>query len=164
MNENADCHAWDRLPGVSGDDRLDHMTVDVGQTAIEAVVIVGKLFMIESEQMQHGGIEVPHGRRIDFAASPEGIGCPVTGSSLNACPEHPARETIRIVISSGGSRLVRWHPTEFGGPQDERIVEHPALRKVGNQSSGRLIKDRTMSLVIELECFVRIPVEQTIDP
>ena len=145
------------------DDRLDHVTVNVGQSPIEPVVIVGQLFVIETEQVEYGCIEVPHGRRIDLTPPPEGIGGSVARSTSDPGAEHPASETVRIMIAACGPRLMGGHPPELGRPEDERVVEHSALGQVGNQGGGRLIENRTVPLVIEFQRFVRIPIEQSVD-
>src|SRR6266496_2587659 len=47
----------------SRDHFLDHLAVNVGQTEIAAVVAVGELFVIETEQVENGGVEIVN---VDF--------------------------------------------------------------------------------------------------
>src|SRR6056297_2228569 len=42
----------------SADDRVDDAAVDIGQAEIAASISEGQLFMIESQQMQHGGVQI----------------------------------------------------------------------------------------------------------
>ena len=55
-DENAFCTR--RQVWCSGQDLLDHLAVHVGQAALDAVVVVGQLLVVEAEQVQDGGVEV----------------------------------------------------------------------------------------------------------
>ena len=141
MNETADCHAFEALHGPLGEDRLNHMTVDIGQSTIEPVVIVSELLVIEAEQVKDGRIKIPDGGRVDLAAASKGSGGPMARSTADARPEHPAGKTIRVVVAAGRPGLMGGHPAELGRPEYERIVEHSALGQIGDQGGGRLIEN-----------------------
>ena len=116
MNETTDCHAFGTFRILLSNDWFDHMTMNISQTTIEAIVIIGELLMIETQQVENRRIKVPNRRRIDFTASSKRIGGPITGSSSNTRTEHPAGKTIGVVVATTRPRLMRGHPTEFGGP------------------------------------------------
>src|SRR5262245_6194043 len=44
--------------GFSGQNRLDHVAVDVGQTVIAATVTVGQFLVVQAQQMQNRGVQV----------------------------------------------------------------------------------------------------------
>ena len=44
-----------------GHDFADHVAVDVGEAAVEAVVVPGEALVVEAEQVQDRGVEVPDG-------------------------------------------------------------------------------------------------------
>ena len=45
--------------------------MDVGQAALDAVVVVGELFVVDAEQVEQGGMEVVPGNRA--GGMPSGI-------------------------------------------------------------------------------------------
>jgi hypothetical protein len=45
----------------SGQHVFDHMTVDIGEPAIEAVVIEGQALMVEAQEVEDGGVEIIDG-------------------------------------------------------------------------------------------------------
>jgi len=95
--------------------------VDAGQPAIQPVVIVGQPFVIEAQQMENRGIEIPNRGGIDFGPTAKLVGCAVADARLNACAHHPTSKAIGIVVAAGRSFLASRHPTEFGRPENERI-------------------------------------------
>ena len=50
------------------------------------------------------------------------------------------------------------HAAELGGPDDQRVVEQPALLEIGEQRRGRLVEDRAVDVVLRLERLVPVPV------
>ena len=58
---------------------------------------------------------------------------------------------------------MRRHAAELGGPQHERFVEQPALLEIGQQRGRRLVEDRAVPIVVGLQRFVGIPVQQPVD-
>src|SRR5437660_724313 len=44
--------------GSSGQDGVDGLAVDVGQAAVDAVVVVGQPLVVDAEELQHGGVQV----------------------------------------------------------------------------------------------------------
>ena len=43
---------------------FNHVAVDVGEAALDAVVVEGELFMVEAEEMKHGGVQVVNAHAI----------------------------------------------------------------------------------------------------
>src|SRR5690606_5319481 len=106
----------------SGENVLDHVAVDVGEAAVEAVVVPGELLVVEPEQVQHRRVEVPDGGRVFLGPAAELVGRSVADAAFDAGAHHPAGEAVRIVIAAGGPFLVRGHATELGRPQHQRVV------------------------------------------
>ena len=79
--------------------------------------------MVESQQVQHGGVEVPHRCRIDFSASSKLVRGTVADASFDSGSHHPAGEPVRVVIAPGGAFLMCRHASEFGRPQHQRVIE-----------------------------------------
>ena len=67
----------------SGNHFLDDVPVDVGQAAVDAVVVVGQALVVESKQVQYGGVKVVHGGDVLFGLPTEGVGGSVGEGSLD---------------------------------------------------------------------------------
>ena len=50
------------------------MPVDVGQAAVDAIVVVGKSLVVEAKEMEDGGVKVVHGGDVLFGLPAEFIG------------------------------------------------------------------------------------------
>ena len=49
---------------------------------------------------------------------------------------------VGVVVAAGRARLVRRHPAEFGGPENQRVLEQAPLLEVGQKGGGGLVEDR----------------------
>ena len=105
-----------------GEDRRNHFAMDVGQTPVETVVVVGDPGVIETQEMEHRGVEVPHSGWLLHGSAAELVSGPVTHSPCDARPHHPAGKAVGIVIPPLGPRLMSGHPPELGGPEDQGVV------------------------------------------
>ena len=94
------------------------MTVYIGYTPIEPIVVPRQFFMVEPQDMKYRGVKVPNGCGIHGCSPAEVIRCTVTNTSFDSGAHHPTSESIRIVIAACRAVLVGRHATEFRGPQD----------------------------------------------
>ena len=118
--------------------------------------------MVEAQQMQHRGVEVPDGRYIHRGSPPKLVRRAVTGAALDAGAHQPTREPVRIVVPAGRPGLMRRHPPEFRGPQHQGVGQQPSLLQVRQQRRGRLVEDRAVPFIVGLERLVCVPVQQAI--
>ena len=80
---------------------MNHVAVDVGEAAFEAVVVVAEAFVIETEEVQDGGVEVIDAGDIDGGFPAELIGfAMVFGTGLHAGSGEDAGEAAGIVIAT----------------------------------------------------------------
>ena len=119
--------------------------------------------MVEAQQVQDGGVEVPHGGRVFRGPTAELVRGAVAGAALDSGTHQPAREAVRVVVAAGRAGLVSRHAAELGGPQHQRVGQQAALLQVGQQRRRGLIEDRAMPLVVRLQRLVRVPVQQAVD-
>ena len=56
------------LGQTSSQDGLHDLAVDVGESALDAVVVVGEFLVVQPEQLQHGRVKVIHGGHVHHAA------------------------------------------------------------------------------------------------
>jgi hypothetical protein len=139
------------------------VAVDVGEAAVDAVVVPGELFVVEAEEVEHGGPIVMDGGDIADGAAAKVIGSAVGGAAADAGAEHPDGIGVGVVVAAEGAFLVGGHAAELGGPEDEGIGEEAAGVEVLDEGGGGLVEDGEVAFVVGLERLVGVPVEQAID-
>ena len=104
------------------------MPMHIRQAAVDAVVSYGELFMIDAQQVHHRGVDVVAGRGVGAVERLVAPLVALTGddSALDAAAAEPVGEDIRVVVAAFAA-LRAGHAAEFGGPQDDRVVEQAAL-------------------------------------
>ena len=86
---------------ISCESALDHMAMDVGEAAFEAVVVVAKAFVIQAEEMQDGGVKIIDGGGIDGSFPAELVSLAVVfGPGLHTCSGKDASEAAGVVIAT----------------------------------------------------------------
>ena len=79
---------------------------------------------------------------------------------LHSSSGEEAGERRRMMIASRRiDPLRRWAASEFRGPHEQRILQHPALFQIANQRRHRLVHRRRLRVVILLHVFVTIPID-----
>ena len=84
----------------SGQDRLHHLAVDIGQTKIASAETIGEFLVIDPEQMLHGRPQIVHRADILHRMVAEFIGGAVGRAALDAAAGQPDAESKRIVIAT----------------------------------------------------------------
>ena len=108
------------------------MAVDIGQTALETIVVVSEALVVQAHEVQDSGIEIVNGGATGHRFKPELITLAVAVSLLDAGPREEAGESIRIVIASSAIALKKRHTTELGAPNDQGVVEQSAALQIMN--------------------------------
>ena len=70
---------------LSGQNLSAHIAVNIGEPKIPARIAIGKCFVIEAEQMQHGGVQV-----VDVDLVLHGLEPELVGGAVNRSALHPA--------------------------------------------------------------------------
>ena len=94
--------------------------------------------MVDSEQVEEGGVQVVNLQFVFDGVVPVFIGRPVRLSSLDASPRQPHGEAKRVVVTAI-SRLGHGRPSEFSTPHDECLIEQPTCLEIGQQPRDRAI-------------------------
>ena len=99
-------------------------------------MLEGKLFVIDAEAIQDGGVQIANMNRILDDIISEIVGLAIHRSSFYSSSGHPFRETLGMVVSSIiGFReraLAIDSATEFPSPDNESVVKHTPLFQIGN--------------------------------
>ena len=113
---------------------MQDLTVNVGEASLDAVVIEAQLFVLKTEQMENRGVQVIDGADVFHGTMTELIGRPVTEPPFYTGPRQPNGESLGIMVPALGPFLKGGHPAELGGPEDESVIEQPALAQVSEES------------------------------
>ncbi len=101
----------------------DDVSVHIGQSSLDAVVVEAESTVIESSDVKDGGMEVVNaGGLLDRLVSKR-VGRPIGERRLDSSTGHPCGEAIGVVIASTGSFLECGHAAEFAAEDDECILE-----------------------------------------
>lgn len=111
--------------------------LDAGESGIEALEFVGKAFEIDTEEVEHGGVEVVHGSAVFHGIVAELIGRSADDPAFDSRTCHPDRKRIDVVIASGA--LAHRRAAEFPAPDDQGVIEHPALFEIFQQRGRWLV-------------------------
>src|ERR1051326_764885 len=96
------------------------------------------LFVVEAELMKDGRVEIAVIVAILDRFEAELVGGAVDGAALDAAAGQPDGVAARVVIAAG--RVLRPRAaTELAAPDDQRLVQHPALLEVADESRDRLV-------------------------
>ena len=76
--------------------------MDVGQSKIASGVAVGELFVVETHQVHHGGMQVVHVDTVFDSLVAELVGPSLGGTTPHSTTGHPDTESVVIVVTAGG--------------------------------------------------------------
>ena len=115
------------------------------QPVIEALITVGKLFVIEPHQVQDGRVEVMDmdsiAITVDDVVSPF-VGFAVAGAPAYTTSRHPNGKAAWVVVPTINlfvSTLTVNRSSEFTSPNHQSVFQHATSFQVHDQGSGSLI-------------------------
>ena len=86
-----------------------------------AVVEVGQSFVVDAQQVQHGGVQVVDGDAVDDGLVADLVGLAVADAALDARAGHPGQEAVRVVVAAAVA-LRDGHAAELAAPDHQRGV------------------------------------------
>ena len=79
---------------------MDDVAVDVGQAEVAAVVAVGEPFVIETQEVEDGGVEIVMRDAVLDGVHAEFVGGAVGDPPLDAAARHPHGEAVMVVAAA----------------------------------------------------------------
>src|SRR5262245_19741985 len=141
----------------SRQDLVNHMPVDVGEPAVDAVVANAQSLVIDAEQVQNGRVQiVAVGLALDGPVA-ELVAGSVANAALDAGAGQPGDERPTVVVAAGGA-LGERHAAELGGPDDQRVFQQAALLQVGQKRGDWLIDTAGDGRQFLVDVLVVVPV------
>ena len=120
--------------------------MDVGQAEVAAGVAVGELLVVEAEQVQDRRVQVVDVDLVLDRLEAELVGRAVRRGrpSRRRRPATRVKPVVVVVaavdlagVRAGVRQLDRRRAAELAAPDDQRVVEQPALLQVGEQRGDR---------------------------
>ena len=102
---------------------------------------------IEAKLVQQSRVDIGHVMTILDGVEAELVGRAMDDAPLDPAAGHPGREAERMMVAAV-SPLRSRRPAELGRPDDDRIVQQPALFEIGQQTSDRPVDLGTLSGVV----------------
>ena len=118
-----------------------------------------ELFEIQTEEVEDGGIEVVERVDVLDRLLAKFVGDAVADSGLHACAGHPAGEAIGVMVAAFGAFLEEGHTAKLGAPDDEGVLQEPALFEVPNEGGGGLVEDLRVDVILRFEITMAVPVQ-----
>ena len=115
------------------------MSMHIGETEVAAGVAEGELFVIETELVEDGGMQVMH---VDFAIDghmADVVGEAVGEAGFEAATGDPDGEAERVVVATGAVFLGIRGAAEFAAPPDDGVFEEAALFEIGEETGDGFI-------------------------
>ena len=94
------------------------------------------MLVIDTEQVQDGGVPIAHTDLVFHGVQAQFVGASQGEAGLHASPGHPVAEGVFVVITTGfflilvRGELRDRQPAEFAAPQHQGAVEQAALFEV----------------------------------
>ena len=79
---------------------MNDFTLNICQSVIASLKTICQLFMVETQLMHNGGLQIVNVDSVLRDLESQLIGPAVVESSFDSSTGHPHRETIRIVVSA----------------------------------------------------------------
>ncbi len=133
--------------GALRQDVVDDVAVHVGETEVASLMAIGQAFVVDSEEVETGGVKVVDVNFVFDDAKSKLIGGAVGETAFDAATCHPNAEAFFVVIAtrwcfgarSGVVFLNHRGATKFTAPDHQCLVQHATLFEVLDQSRASLV-------------------------
>ena len=95
---------------------------DAGEFGVEALEFEGQALMVESEEMENGGVKVADVDAVFGGVKPEVVALAQSKARLNAAAGKPISERVRMMVATVVAALNHRRAAEFAAPNDERLI------------------------------------------
>ena len=106
------------------------------KSSLEAGEEMSESLVIESEQLEHGGVQIVDMHFILSCGKSDFVGCANGFASFDAAAGHPGAKAIRIVVSSLFALHLR-SASELAGGNNQGAFQQASLFEVADQTGNR---------------------------
>ena len=118
-----------RLKTNSGQNVVDNVTIDIGQSEIPAAIPKCQSFVVDPQQVQHGGVQIVHMHLVLCGIKTKVIGLTVTKSTFHTSTRHPVGECVWVMVTTVIS-LSCWGASEFSPPHQKCLIQQATLFQI----------------------------------
>src|SRR5438105_2168867 len=111
---------------------------------------------IQAQLMKDSGMNVGDIVPVFHGVKTQFVGSAVGNTTLDAASRHPDRESVRMMVPSIAS-LGACSPPKLRAPDNQCLVQKPALFQVAQQRSNRLVHLYAQVIVTLLQRTMRVP-------
>ena len=102
--------------------------MNIGQSEVPTLEAIGQAFVVDPEQVQHGGVQVMDMDFVLHGTVAKFICCSPGKAGLDSTTCHPARKAHDMVVAS--RTLSHWRASKFSTPDDQCLIEHASLLQI----------------------------------
>ena len=103
----------------------------IGKTAMDAIMVICQLFVMDAKQVQNRGVEVVDGDRVTGNLVTDFIGFTPNTASLDSGSSEPAGKGMLVMIPTQRGRapvaLAERGSAELRGPNHQSVFQHAPL-------------------------------------
>ena len=120
----------------SGQQLVNHFARDIGEAEVTALMPIGELFVIESEAVEEGGMQVVYVNLIFNDVHAQIVRSACGRAWLDASSREPHRECIGVMVTSEGALFSRHEglserrASELTAPNNKGIFQQSSLLEV----------------------------------
>src|SRR5690606_27751090 len=143
----------------SGQDVGHDLAVDHRGPLGAAVGQIGRLQVVQAQQLQHGGVQVVgvHGLVLVGGLQADLVGGAIGVARLQAATGQPLGVAPGVVVAAGAAFAPRG-AAELGGPDHQCAFQQAARLQVGQQAGNRLVHHAGHRGVVRFQVVVGVPV------
>ena len=145
----------------SGQDLIHDFSRHIREPKPPALVFKGHFFMINSKEMQQGGLEIMHVHGVLDDIVTKLIGFPMGISLLNPTSRHPDGKTTRMVVApiiiGRQDALGVYRSSEFTAPDHQGIFQQTSSFEVFDEGRRRLVDNLALVLDSRGKTAVVVP-------
>ena len=97
--------------------------MNIGQAALNAVVVESEFLVVQSEQVQNRGMEIMWSNYVLLCLKAEFICSTKTHAAFYTSTGKPGGEAVRIMVSTVGAGLKHWHATKLRSENYECVFQ-----------------------------------------
>ncbi len=80
--------------------RMNHFAFHISQPEIAPIVLIGKAFVVQAQQIQNGRVDIVYGRRAFDYAKSDVVGHSIAHTPFDSSARHPKDEAFGIVVAT----------------------------------------------------------------
>ena len=143
---------------LSGENILDDVASHIGKSEAATVVFVGEPFVVHTEQVEDGGVEVVEVNAVFGGFVADFVGIAVVDAAFDTAASEPADHVMGVVVTAGfAAGLSDWEAAKFAAPDYECVFEETAGGHVSEECGDGFVGFAGELAVIALNIVMAVP-------